>query len=133
MTSTESREQAFILLFEKSFNENEEIEKIYDLALECEAIKDSSLTRDLFVETCNKLPVIDEFINRYAKGWSTSRISKVSLAVLRLAICEIRYFEKTPAAVAINEAVNLCKKYASEDEYTFVNGLLGTFVKEENQ
>ena len=133
MTSTESREQAFILLFEKSFNENEEIEKIYDLALECEAIKDSSLTRELFAETCNKMPVIDEFINKYAKGWDISRISKVSLAVLRLAICEIRYFEKTPTGVAINEAVNLCKKYASEDEYTFVNGLLGTFVKEENQ
>lgn len=131
MTSTESREQAFILMFEKSFNADEEPEKILELALESEAIKESPFTKELFIETCNKLPVIDELISKYSKGWSMQRISKVSLAILRLAVCEMRYFEKTPVGVSINEAVNLCKKYASEEEYSFVNGLLGSYAKEE--
>lgn len=130
MTTSEEREQAFVLLFEKSFNDELDSEKIIELAVECEAIKDSPYTIKLFTETCNKLPVIDEFISKYAKGWSVSRLSKVSLAVLRLAICEIRYFDKVPVGVSINEAVNLCKKYASEDEYTFVNGVLGSFAKD---
>lgn len=131
ISSTEAREQAFVLLFEKSFNEELEADKIYELALESEAIKASDFTAKLFEETCNKMPVLDDYITKYAKGWSLSRISKVSLAILRLAICEMRYFDKTPVGVSINEAVNLCKKYASEDEYTFVNGLLGTFAREE--
>ena len=132
MTTSESREQAFILLFEKSFNEELDADKILDLAAESEVVEVSSYTVELFKETCNKMPVIDEFITKYSKGWNFSRISKVALAVLRLAICEMRYFEKVPAGVAISEAVKICKKYASEDEYTFVNGVLGSYSREEN-
>lgn len=131
LTTSEEREQAFILLFEKSFNEEIEPEKIIELAVESEAIVIGNYSVKLFVETCNKLPVIDDFIVKYSRGWSLSRISKVALAVLRLAICEMRYFDKVPVGVSINDAVNICKKYASDDEYTFVNGVLGSFAKEE--
>ena len=58
-----------------------------------------------------------------------NRISKVSLSVLRIAICEMLYYDDIPLGASINEAVEICKKYASEDEYTFVNGLLGAFAR----
>ena len=79
------------------------------------------------------MPAIDEFISGLSKTRAFGRISKVSLSILRLAICEIRYFEKVPVGVSINEAVELAKKYGSEDEYAFVNGLLGSFAKEEGK
>ena len=64
------------------------------------------------------------------KGWTISRISKTSLAILKLAIYEIKYVDDVPAKVAINEAVNLAKKYGADDEPSFVNGLLGAVYKE---
>lgn len=131
LTTSMEREQAFILLFEKSFNEEVDAEKIIDLALECEAVEGTDYTLKLFTETCNKQPVIDEFISKYSTGRAINRISRVSLAILRMTVCEIRYFEKVPTAVSINEAVELCKKYASEDEYQFVNGVLGAYAREE--
>lgn len=129
MNTTEEREQAFILMFEQIFNPDIECEKIIQIALDNEVITNSKYTQKLFVEACNKMPVIDELIKQYVKDRAFERISKVSLAVLRLAVCEIRYFEKVPTGVSINEAVNLCKKYASEDEYSFVNGVLGALAK----
>ena len=64
------------------------------------------------------------------KGWSLSRISKASLAILKLAIYEINYVEDVPPKVAINEAVNLAKKYGTDEDPAFVNGLLGAVYKE---
>lgn len=130
MTGAESREQAFILLFEKSFNEDVPAEKIYELALECEAIQDSTFTHNLFTSACEHIEVLDSTIEDYSKGWTKSRLSRVTLTVLRLAICEISWFEKTPVKVALSDAVKLCEKYASAEESAFVNGILGTFVKD---
>lgn len=71
---------------------------------------------------------IDEIISKYLKkGWSISRISRPSLAILRLAVYEIKYLDSVPQSVSINEAVELSKKY-SIDESKFVNGVLGAFV-----
>lgn len=76
---------------------------------------------------CNEL---DEIIAKYLKkGWTLSRISKISLAILRLAIYEIKYLDSVPASVSINEAVELAKKYTI-DESGFVNGILGAFVRD---
>lgn len=133
MTTSEAREQAFILLFEKSFNSEASAEDLYVTAVNEEVIKDNNYTNTLFNETCNKLEAIDIYIIKFLKDRRFDRISKVSLAVLRLAVCEIRYFDKVPVGVAINEAVNLCKKYGSDDEYAFVNGILGSFAKEEEK
>lgn len=132
MTTTQEREQAFILLFEKSFNPDATCEELISLAKENEVIKDTSYTTALFIKTCDNIDEIDASVREYSKGRSFSRISKVSLAVLRLAVCEIKYFDKVPVGVTINEAVNLCKKYASDDEYTFVNGILGSYAKSLN-
>ena len=131
MTTSEAREQAFILMFEKSFNGDMEPEEILAFAVESEVITEHKYTSELFFETCRNVEVIDEFISKYSRGWSIPRLSKVALAVLRIAICEIRFFEKVPTGVAINEAVNICKKYASAEDCSFVNGVLGSFAKDE--
>lgn len=73
---------------------------------------------------------IDEIISKYLKkGWSISRISRPSLAILRLAVYEIKYLDSVPQRVSINEAVELSKKY-SIGESKFVNGVLGAFVRD---
>ena len=77
---------------------------------------------------------LDSTIEQFAKGWSLKRISKISLAILRCALCEILYFEDVPEKVAINEAVNVAKKYEDPETVSFINGVLGGFVraKQEN-
>lgn len=74
---------------------------------------------------------IDEQIRRYAKGWRPERISRTALAVLRCALCEILYMEDIPNAAAINEAVELAKGYDEPDTVSFVNGVLGGFMRGE--
>jgi N utilization substance protein B len=130
LTRREEREQAFILLFEKAFNEETEVAELYDFAIENEVIVGSDFVKSLLFKTWENVESIDSAIEKYSVGWKISRISKVALAVLRLAVCEILYFDDIPAGVSINEAVELCKKYAAKDDASFVNGLLGTASKD---
>lgn len=131
MTRSEAREQAFILLFEKSFNQETELEELYAFAVENEAIKGNDFVKELVFKTWENVNEADAVIEKYAHGWKINRISKVALAVLRLAICEMKYFDDIPVGVSINEAVELCKKYASKDDPAFVNGILGAVSREE--
>jgi len=130
LTRREEREQAFILLFEKSFNQEIELDELYAFAVENEAITGSEFVKNLLFKTWENVADIDAFIEKYAHGWKISRISKVALAVLRLAICEIKFFDDIPVGVSINEAVELCKKYAAKDDAVFVNGILGSISKD---
>ena len=77
---------------------------------------------------------LNEEIEKYAKGWSLKRISKIALAIMRCALCEIQYMDDVPEKVAINEAINLAKKYEEPETVSFINGVLGGFVraKQEN-
>jgi len=72
---------------------------------------------------------IDQVIGECAKGWNTDRMSKVDLAILRLAVYELRFSEDTPVGVAINEAVELAKKFSSDEAPGFINGILGKVVQ----
>ena len=74
---------------------------------------------------------INKYIEKYAKGWKLPRISKTAMAVLRCAICEIVYMDEIPNGVAINEAVELSKGYDEPDVVSFVNGVLGGFMRGE--
>lgn len=74
---------------------------------------------------------LDGYIERYAKGWKSERISRTARAILRIALCEILYMEEIPAAVAINEAVELDKSYDDPETVAFVNGVLGGFMRGE--
>lgn len=72
---------------------------------------------------------IDAIIRRYSRGWKLERISKTALAVLRCALCEILYMDDIPDAAAINEAVELAKGYDEPDTVSFINGVLGAFMR----
>ena len=74
---------------------------------------------------------LDGYIERYAKGWKSERISRTARAILRIALCEILYMDEIPAAVAINEAVELDKSYDDPETVAFVNGVLGGFMRGE--
>ena len=72
---------------------------------------------------------LDAEIEKFSKGWSLKRISKISLAILRCALCEIIHMNDVPERVAINEAVNVAKKYEEPETVSFINGVLGSFVR----
>lgn len=73
---------------------------------------------------------IDELIQKYSIGWNLKRISRIARAILRVAVFEILYYEDVPKSVAINEAVELTKRYDTQETAAFVNGILGSIVRE---
>lgn len=81
---------------------------------------------------CNKKDVLDEMLNKYSSNWKIERLPKTDLAVLRLAACEILFMDDLPDAVSINEAVELSRKYGTENSTKYVNGILGKLVDEKN-
>lgn len=132
MTRKEARNQAFVLIFEKGIN-NESVEDILEAAKVCrEFLEDEDgYTVKAFTGVYDNLEEIDGIISDNLSGWTINRISKVSLAVLRLAIYEIKYMDDIPESVSIDEAVELCKTYSTQDDASFVNGVLGTVVRAE--
>lgn len=130
MTRKQAREETFILIFEKLFSDSS-VEEILQLAVEVRDLKPDDYLEKVFFGVYENLDDIDEVISNTAKGWKISRISKTALSVLRLAIFEIKYFEEIPVSVSINEAVELCKKYATKEDASFVNGILSTVAKAE--
>ena len=123
---SEEREQAFCLLFQSLFNTDENFE-IYEENIE--SVGDYARSIALGVE--EKKDNLDELIEKYSKGWKVKRLPKVNLAILRLAAYEILFVDDVPESVAINEAVELAKKYSGESDYSFINGVLGALVKSE--
>ena len=126
MNRTEQREQAFCLVFQSLFN-NDETLAIYEENVA--AVGD--FARELFEGVSSRELELDDVINKYSKGWRANRLPKVNLAILRLAIYEIKYLDDVPNSVAINEAVELAKKYSGEGDYSFINGILGSVAKGE--
>lgn len=123
---SEEREQAFCLLFQSLFNTDENFE-IYEENIE--SVGDYARSIALGVE--EKKDNLDELIEKYSKSWKVKRLPKVNLAILRLAAYEILFVDDVPESVAINEAVELAKKYSGESDYSFINGVLGALVKSE--
>lgn len=125
----EEREQSFLLVFEKIFNA-EPLQDVIDSAQECRNLQFCDYAFEVANGVGNVKEDIDKLIeNKLKKGWTINRISKTSLAIMRVAIYEMMYCENVPNAVAINEAVELAKKYTI-DESKFVNGVLGAVEKD---
>jgi len=74
---------------------------------------------------------LDFYIEKYARGWKVGRISRVAVAIMRVAMFEVLYLPEIPGSVAINEAVEMAKKYEDPDTVSFINGILGSFIREE--
>ena len=130
MTRKEAREAAFIIIFEHEFQKLDAdslLELYYDYRQEVEGQKE--YLEALVRTTLDHLSEIDEQIEKNIRGWSLSRLSKVSLATLRIGISELLYSPDIPAGIVINEAVQLAKDYEDEKASAFVNGVLSSVNK----
>lgn len=131
MGRSELREHIFRILFRIEFQPKEEMEEQLALYLEeLESAKDTEkeYIRTKYAAIVEKVEMIDEKINASVTGWKTSRMGKVDLTILRLAVYEIEWDEEVPQGVAINEAVELAKRYGGEESPSFINGVLGKIV-----
>jgi N utilization substance protein B len=132
MNRSELREQVFKLLFRVEFNTPEEMEEQEALFIENSDVelneKDAAFIKSRFEQVVDKLSEIDGLINNETTGWNTERIGKVELAILRLAVFEIKFDEQIPTGVAINEAVELAKKFGQDGASSFINGVLAKFA-----
>ncbi len=136
MKRSELRENIFKLLFRVEFNEKTEMKEQVDLyfddiPLEGEKTiseKNQKYIQDKYHAIVEKLADIDREIEEVSDGWQISRMGKVELTIIRLALYEIRYDEDVPAGVAINEAVELAKKFGGDDAPSFINGILAKMV-----
>ena len=147
MTRREAREHCFKMLFCQDFYPAEEkveqIERYFEAPLEDETTKDGVdvVLHEVTVKDEDKkeleekvarilsfIPEIDEAINEVAEGWKTGRMGTVELTILRLAVYELKHDAEVPDKVAINEAVELAKKFGGDDAPAFVNGILAKLV-----
>lgn len=129
----EQREQVFMLLFQVEFHQPESIPRQMRLYLEGNEAIGSQKEADFIEARCRKiwekLPELDKLIDENTEGWDTGRMGKVELTVLRLAVYELRYDEEIPDGVAIDEAVEIAKKYGQDNSGAFVNAILAKIVK----
>lgn len=123
------REQAFFLLFQHQFkltiDEEDDAIQLYSENVE----EVGNYAKELYNGVIENQGEIDDIITSFSNGWKITRIPKVNVAILRLAIYEMKYVESVPNSVAINEAVELCKKYSSKEDSSFVNGILGSYSR----
>ena len=146
-TKSQAREIAMRLEFALSYHTDSDITEQINELLAPNVFSDFSQDDSLFAEfPDNNLltyirriltlieenkNTIDETINRYSSKWKISRISKTALAIIRCAACEILYMPEIPDAVAVNEAVEMAKKYDTAETVSFVNGILGGIIRGE--
>ena len=127
----ELREQIFKMLFRVEFHTEEELEEQARFFFEDEREadeKEDAYIRNKYEKIVEHLEEIDAAINEKAKRWKVTRMAKVDLTLIRLAVYEIQFDEEIPTGVAINEAVELAKKYGTDDSPSFINGVLAKFA-----
>lgn len=129
-----AREIAFKLLFEDMFGTStasDMLGVLFEEEINWNEISEENVSYIEWVRTNTKdnQLKIDEIISSFAKGWTIERMNRVDVSILRLAICEIMYRDDVNASIAINEAVELAKKYSSDDGPAFINGILGAYVR----
>jgi len=139
MNRREIREAALCMIFDYSFHTECDVDERLELYLDnfqdknekniSEVLRNDEYFTKAYFGVISNISELDEIIAAHSKKWSQSRISRVSRSILRLALYEIKYMDDIPSEVSINEAVELAKKFDSEESYTFVNGILGAAVR----
>lgn len=147
MTRRQAREHLFLMLFRYEFHKGDELLEQADLYLEplqniseddfelfdrkMKSLKPEDLEslKDRYNNIVDKLPEIDATLSEISSGWTLSRMGKVDLTVMRIAIYEIKYDEDIPGEVSINEAVEIAKKFGEESSGSFVNGVLAKLLR----
>lgn len=136
MSRKVAREVAFKIIFELAFQHDEEATKLFEKMLEASEEKyeiteeDNAYVNEIITGIQNNEAEIDEKIKGHLKDWSFDRISKIDIAILRLAIYEIVYRQDIPCKVSVNEAVELAKIFSEDSSPAFINGILAEILKE---
>lgn len=130
MTRHEVRECAFLILFEMSFREDETAEEMYELAEEVQDLTVTDSVRQMVEGVLLHKDALDEIIAKYSTKRSISRLPRLNLTILRLALFEILYDETMPDNAAISEAIALAGEYTYQEDTAFINGVLGKYVRE---
>ena len=128
MSRRKLREHLFKLIYLTAFNSREEMPeqaKLYLDGIEDLDEKDRAFLEQRWQAVSSKEKDIDDLLNSTARGWKTSRFGSCDLAILRVAVYEMKYDDTIPEGVAINEAVELAKQYGGSESPAFINGLLG--------
>ena len=126
-----AREAVLALLFESEYHEGDAPEDIFTRAAAARDVDpENKIIRAEYLDIMSHLPEIDALLGRHARGWRTDRLSRVCRAILRLGAYEVVFAEKIPAPIAINEAVELAKKYDDPKARAFVNGVLNAVKNE---
>lgn len=130
MSRKDARE--FVMKYMYQMDINQEY-NLNDLELLLEEEKIDLDDREFIDKSLNLLITnvdnLDTIIEKFLKGWTTSRIPRIDLAILRVAINEINNLEDIPVGVSINEAVDMAKRYSTEESYRFINGVLGSYYR----
>lgn len=136
MGRREQREHIFKLLFMSQFNPQEEMPEqisLYFDSLKDLKEEDQAYMEEKYQHVLEHLQEIDRMLNEYSRGWKTKRMSRVDLTALRLAVYELKFDPDVPVGVAINEAVELAKRFGGEASGSFVNGILGKVASEASE
>ena len=131
MTRRQLRENIFKMLFRVEFHDDKELPEqliLFEDELEPISEDEKIYMTNKYKDIYAHIEELDAAINEVSKGWKTIRMGKVDLTLIRLAVYEIRFEEEIPVKVSINEAVELAKKYGTDDSPAFVNGILAKFA-----
>jgi len=132
MNRRQARENVFYLVFEAEFQKGEiSPPELLEMAQELGVVENDTYTERVFFGVMNELESLDSKIEELSKGWKLDRISKVSLAIMRICVYEMLYCEDIPFNISINEAVELAKKFDYEKAPSFVNGVLNKIAEKE--
>ena len=146
MTRTVARELSIQIGFSLDYNA-ENAEEVLEGFFNKEYYASLAVENEIFTEYPNRKQLnyikkivlgttehreeLDTYIEKYAKGWKISRISRVAISILRTALFEVLFMDDVPDSVAINEAVELSKGYEDQETVSFINGILGSFMRGE--
>ena len=128
MTRHQMRESVFLLTFERIFT-GDPLDSIVETAKECETVEIDDRVLDWVTGIDEKKAEIDQEITKHLKNWTLARISKVSLAVLRVAVYELLFVDDMETNVSISEAVKIAQEYSTKEDVAFVNGVLSSAAK----
>lgn len=133
MSRKKAREEAMKLIYQmdiKSESSDEILKYFYEELEKPLEAEEMDYINQSVKGISENIPFIDSYIERYSKGWKINRIGKVDLAIMRLAIYEMLERQDVPPVVAVNEAIEMAKKYCSDNSPNFINGILGNIIKE---
>lgn len=128
MNRHQMRQSAFMLTFERIFNDDP-IESILETARDSETVELNDQVIELFRGVDEHREILDREIEKHLKNWTITRISKVSLAVLRVAVYEILFADDIAADIAISEAVKIAQEFTNKEDVSFINGVLSSVAR----